>query len=224
MSVAASRIAGHPEYRRVLKGAFLAPWSAVSIGVVIAAALTLTTPRAALTFPPSAGGQCAVAGCVGGVGGPSPAIKREVRLHATGRRKAGARLWMIYAGRVLHGVRVQYVLLPMRHDHFIAEVKITGRKPLGRWSLRLVLPGAHIEAIMWAKWEPDGLGGVIIDGSPLPWPRSGPNEARVAIFGTGSPGWPTGCVFDGASCTIRALAHRRQGMPNQSRWAMFAHH
>ena len=90
----------------------------------------------------------------------------------------------------------------------MAVILVRSRHRLGNWELRFSLPGGTIEHIMWAKWRHDGRGGVVVDGAPLPWPRSGDNEARVVVFGSGTPGWPAGCQFDGGSCAFRALTSR----------------
>ncbi|HEX5188991.1 MAG TPA: hypothetical protein VFW16_05600 [Streptosporangiaceae bacterium] len=130
-----------------------------------------------------------------------PAIKHEVRLPIpTSDRKLRAA-----------GVKVEYELLPMRHHAgFMAVIVVQSRHRLGTWQLQFSLPGASIEHIMWATWWHDGHGGVMVSGSPLPWPKAGDNEARIVIFGSGTPKWPTGCQFDGASCTFR-LASRTAG-------------
>ena len=88
------------------------------------------------------------------------------------------------------GIKVEYELLPKRHDGFMALILVQGRHRLGDWELRFRLPGATIEHIMWARWRRHGHGVVVVTGSPLPWPRSGDNQARIVIFGTGTPRWP----------------------------------
>jgi len=60
---AARQVIAQPEYRRVARGAFLSPWFAVSLGILIAASLALAEPRAALSFPPSSGSHCGQAAC-----------------------------------------------------------------------------------------------------------------------------------------------------------------
>jgi hypothetical protein len=87
----------------------------------------------------------------------------------------------------------------------MAVIVIIGRRPLKHWTLEFALPGAQITSIWWAPWRRDGANGVIVSGSPLPWARSGANEARIVIAGLGTPSAPTGCVFDHVSCTFRAL-------------------
>jgi hypothetical protein len=74
LNAAARRVAGtvpprlrlqlrSADYRRAVGGAFLAPWFAVSVGMLIAASLTLADPAATLSFPPANVGHCRLASC-----------------------------------------------------------------------------------------------------------------------------------------------------------------
>ena len=191
----------------------LTPWFAVSIGIVVATTLTLAAPHPALTFPPTRSGHCAQSGCSSPAPlatGRAPAIKQDTPLPAA---QLPARQT---TANVRAAVKVEYELLPRRDDHFMAVILIEGHKSLGKWSLRFSLPGAQIESIMWARWAREGGDAVLVSGSPLPWPRSGAEEARLVIFGSGTPGWPSGCSFDGDGCAFRKLsadAVRHAGLP-----------
>jgi hypothetical protein len=176
----------------------LTPWFAVSVGIVIATSLTLATPHAALTFPAPKSGRCAQAGCTYAsppAKGRHPTIRHEVQLPP--QSDASVRL---------SGIKVEYALQQGQDGQFMAVILIVSRHALKDWTLRFVLPGAHIDVIMWAKWQPDGPYGILVSGSPLPWARSGANEARLVITGSGTPGSPTGCVFDSGRCRFRALS------------------
>ncbi len=183
----------------MLRGAMLTPWFAVSVGIVIATSLTLATPHPALTFPPPESGRCVAAGCASRSATPAPpapAIKHEVRLPSPASD----------ANVQAADIKVEYELLPKRNqDGFMAVILVRARHRLGTWQLQFSLPGATIQHIMWAKWRHEGQNGVVVSGSPLPWPKSGDNEARIVVFGTGTPRWPIGCQFDGGTCTFRAL-------------------
>lgn len=196
-----------PEYGRIVRGAMLTPWFAVSVGIVVATSLTLATPHPALSFPPTKSGHCAQANCSSVSVLPksrAPAIKQVDPLPASalpGRQRTTA--------NVRAAVTVEYGLLPRQGDRFMAVIFIKGRKSLGKWDMRFRLPGAHIESIMWARWTRQGTDAVLVAGSPLPWPRSGANEARLVIVGSGTPRWPTDCSFDGGGCTFRKLTGER---------------
>ena len=207
-----------PLIGRWIRSAMFTPWFAVSAGIVIAASLTLATPHPALTFPPSKTARCIKVGCASSSpapSGPAPAIKHEVRLpppqgHA----------------------KVEYKLLRSNHDHFVAVILIVSRRSLSNWRLRFVMPGATINDIWGATdWRPDRHGGVIVDGSPSPWLKSGDNEARIIVFGTGgtagarTPAWPTGCAFGNQRCTFRALPRNADFAPgNRERWRHHSGH
>src|SRR5262249_56333140 len=100
------------------------------------------------------------------------------------------------------------------HPERAAIVQARGRRLIGPVLLSLEWPGATIQHIMWADRQAEGKGGVVFSGSPSPWPGSrsnGENTARIVIMGTGTPGQPTRCVFNGASCTFRALKDSGSG-------------
>jgi len=211
MADAARRAAAKPEARRVIRGAMLTPWSAVSVGIVLAASLALASPRAVLTFPPSKAAHCQASGCgpggTGNGGTPLPAAKQGVKFPriSTGTPNSGSGGLAARRARLaeLGPVRVQYALLPENGAHFTALIVITAQRPLGSWTLRFLLPGARIKLVMWARWTPVGRSGGMISGSPWPSGPSGASRARVVIMGIGAPSRPSGCVFDGARCSFR---------------------
>jgi thiamine-monophosphate kinase len=183
------------EYRRIIRGAMLTPWFAVSVGLVAATSLTLAAPHPALSFPAPRTGSCVLANC-GVFSSPQPSGRHPAAAHEdplTSRATARST------------VRVEYAEQSEHKGQFMAVIVIIGRHPLKHWTLEFSLPGAQIKSIWWAPWRRDGANGVIVSGSPLPWPRSGANEARIVIAGVGTPSGPTGCLFDHASCTFRAL-------------------
>ncbi len=223
-------IAEHGEYRRVIRGAFLAPWFAVSLGVVIAAALTAAEPLTALSFPPNQGSQCARSGCANPK--PDPA-KGSVRSSSSSGRsgssrfpavsQTGARPTPGQVHRHLPGLRISYAVVHKHRDQFTAIFLITASRPLEKWTLQFTLIGTRIGGIMWGKWAFERPDMIVIDGSPSPWPRSAPDQARIVVFGTGTPQWPTHCVYDGARCSFGALgrslsAPHRPGRRHHGGW------
>jgi len=189
------------EFGQTVRSSMFTPWFAVSIGIVIATSLTLARPHPAVTFPPIKSGRCVQVACPSPSVAPSrpaTAIKRGVELPVPSSE----------VNQRLARIRVEYGLLPSGQDQFTAMILVTGRRALGHWQLSFDLPGATIEHIMWADWERTGPDGVVVRGSPSPWPGSrsnGDNTARIVIMGTGTPGQPTTCSFNGARCTFRAL-------------------
>jgi hypothetical protein len=191
-----------PYLLRLVRGAMLTPWFAVSVGIVIATTLTLARPHPALTFPPAVTGRCVKAACAKPSVSPSPprpAIRQGVILPAPSHA----------ANMRLAPVTVEYELLTSVRGQFTAVIQIISRHSLGRWQLKFSLPHATVADVWWAKWQSDGRGGVTVAGSPAPWSvsadHSAADQARIVVVGTGTPGWPAGCRFDGASCRFRPL-------------------
>jgi len=184
----------------------LTPWFAVSVGIVIATLLTLAAPHPALTFPPSKTGRCVQVGC-GVLPAPQPGR------HPTNDHEHPLRSQPASADQST--VSVEYAAQATHKGQFMAVIVIIGRHALKNWTLRFSWPGVQISTIWWAKLEHAGKYGVIVSGSPLPWPRSGANEARIVIVGTGTPDRPRGCVFDAAPCTFRSLTGET---PKHGRW------
>jgi len=219
---AALRLAGQPASRRMIRSLMLTPWFAFSAGIVIAASLTLVSPRAVLSFPPGAGGSCQGTGC-GSTGyprakGPLPASRWEVKLPQVktvpaGQHGGGAAVRKATLEQT-GPVRVYYALLPGYGDHFVAVIEIVGHKALGTWTLRFFIPGTQIKLIIFAKWTPEGPDGGVASSSPWLSRRSGPDQVRIVILGTGTPAWPRGCRFDGNRCVFHALS----GDSHQSGW------
>ena len=190
------------EYGHMLRNVFLAPWFAVSLGLVIAAVMTLASPHAALTFPPGAGNPCGGAGCTGGQ------IVRPM-LPAIGLPASDHR----YINPRHSAIAVEYQLLSARRGTFMAVIIVSSRGALGSWDLSFQLPGAHIQSVMWAKWMPNGHSGIYIQGSPASWPRSDSNGARIVISGTGIPQRPRDCVLDRARCRFGRIGGVRGRRP-----------
>lgn len=220
-------VTGHLEYRRAVRGAFLSPWFAVSLGIIIAASLPMAAPRAALTFPPSKAGRCAPAGCANtrhssGANEPSAPVRHG---HDQGQGQSQSQgqgqprgphspATLALAGRIASGpherdIGLRYGLLHSDRRGFMAMIAITSRKPLGKWALRFAMPGVRIKAVMWARWAIDKSGKIVVVGDPSPWPRSAPDQARIVILGTGAPQRPGNCYFDGSPCTLAPLRQAR---------------
>ena len=193
------------EYGRIVRGAMLTPWFAVSVGIVVATSLTLTAPHPALTFPAPKTGRCVHCG----------AATRQATGHNPMSKHVNPLTAGPAGGRRAAAVEVKYAEQPMHKGQFMALIVIIGHHALKNWTLRFSLPGADVDTIMWAKWRPDGTDGIIIRGSPLPWRQSGASEARIVIAGTGTPGAPTDCFFDSAPCRFRAVTDET---PKHGRW------
>jgi hypothetical protein len=93
-------------------------------------------------------------------------------------------------------------------------LRSSGAKP-GSWTLGFTIPGAAIRSVWGARWQPDagGDGGVASGQFLLPQSSATgtagaagtaimTGSASIVIMATGTPGRPTGCTFDGTSCTF----------------------
>lgn len=192
----AGRIVRQPEWRSTFRGMAYTPWLTVSVGLVIAAMVTLAVPHPAITLPFGEGRTCSAMNCkiVRRIH-RDPAVKRGVALPSSITASPAPS-----TGRV----EVEYAVLAAQGDRFLAAIEIRGRQPLGNWTLRFVLPGGTMSRVLWQRWAASGHG-VIVYGSAPWWRQGGGDEVRLLVFGTGAPGWPTGCVFNGAACSFRAL-------------------
>lgn len=228
MKETAAEVIADPRYRKVVSGAFLSPWFAVSLGIVVAASMTLAEPRAALSFPAGRGGSCGSASCTvprqdqaGRVpADPSPAAAGESRLPAQAKPRSGPG----QRGSTLDsGVSVRYDLLSDRRGQFMAMLVISSSETLGKWTLEFDLPNATIKAVMWGRWVYERPGVIAIEGSPSPWARSAPDQARIVIAGAGEPRWPRDCLFKAERCTFDHGV-RPESKPVQGRgWAATLH-
>lgn len=196
-----------------VRSVLLTPWLSVSFGFVIASCIALTTPRAVLSFPAGPGDHCQVVKCSSG-------RVTAAKTAGHGRRAAAATVpgQPTAPGQPIHMVsgsspqavanpvsaRLSYGLLPSHGRHFIAMIVIIGRRAIGTWTLQFTIPGARINLIMWARWMPTGINSGIASGSPWPWQRTPLNLVRIIVVGTGRPGRPSFCAFDGAKCTFGA--------------------
>jgi hypothetical protein len=202
---AVRRITARPDVLRMARGALLTPWSAVSVGIVLASALTLANPRAVLTFPPSTAARCQAADCApleGQSSGPLPTAGRGTKFRQTHAGQAGGLTTRSATPAPLARVQLRYAVLPRYRGHFTAVIVIIGQRPLGDWSLRFVVPGSQIKIVIGARWRPAGRSGGLVS-APSWSSRSAADRARIVIIGTGRPGRPRGCVFDGARCSFR---------------------
>ncbi len=175
------------------------PWLTVSVGLVAAAMVTLAVPHAAITLPPAPSGTCALSSCqVGHRVDRESAAKRRARPTLPARRPVRRPV-----ARPAVQVELTFAVLAEHQGRFLATIEIRGGRPLGHWTLRFVLPGGTVMRVVWGRWATSGQG-VIIYGSPPSWRHGKGDEVRLLVYGTGTPGWPSACAFDGAPCAFVA--------------------
>jgi hypothetical protein len=213
---------------RWTRGVFVTPWFVVGAGLVIAAFVALRSPHPVLTFAQPDQHNCSHKGCSPGRPGSLASGKPGVRIRLPEPRRSGhpaAAPQRRFAPpatpspsapppgprhpgtRGGRDVTVGFQLFRHGYWHsqpsFAAFITLHSGKQLGAWRLRFVLPGTHIDRVWGAIWRESAAGdGGVATGQPWPWPHSDNEMFRIAIMGTGTPGQPTGCVFDRIACTF----------------------
>jgi hypothetical protein len=205
--------------RRRLKRAgrrlLVSPWFAAGAGVVIATGAIIYTPHATFDFGnaihvihcPQA--QCAPVTAQGGApglpagigGGPVTASPRTISV------TAGMSFW--------------YQVLDRTQSGFIMQITITASHSLGPWRLSFVIPGATGVYVPDARWKPSGTNGGTAsnyfsgtessDYAPISGYQSGGAAGssrygytvQFQVRGSGTPGVPTHCFYDGVACQFR---------------------
>jgi hypothetical protein len=205
-----------PVLRSAARSLLVTPWFAAGAGIVLAAGLWIYSPHTELKFPAAAVDPaqvpCALSGCGSGSG-----------MHAHGRlatSRPGVRMRHRQAASAaaqnlaVSKLKFRVTVLWRRSDGFGAFVTVSGPDLPTAWRLTFDLPGARIQRVIGALWQPaaSGPGGTAYSqtsGEPNGTGTPGDGDQAAAagtisflVFGTGSPGAPTGCVFNGFSCTF----------------------
>jgi hypothetical protein len=112
-----------------------------------------------------------------------------------------------------------FIFTPFQHgDKFEAVITVTGPGLTGNWWLTFQLPGTRIGDVVGVAWHAsssqDG-------GTATPLPSDGRRDHRDAtqvnfmVIGHGQALTPSGCVFDGISCTFSQTYHHPEGRQGQ---------
>jgi hypothetical protein len=216
--------------RGVARGAarslLVTPWFAAGAGFVLAAGLWVYSPHTELKFPtanapygvPCTTMQCGPAGN-GQLATSSPS-KRIVR-QTTHGRAAQPDVTGRHASN--SGLTFTFAVPWQQNDGFQALITVRGKHLPATWRLEFTMPGTHIRYVIGAQWQPspNGDGGTAFapqfgggqgqdqnygqdDGygpNPGGYRRQG-GSISILVMGSGTPGTPTNCVFNGASCTF----------------------
>jgi hypothetical protein len=205
--------------RGAARGLVATPWFAAAAGFVLAAGLWMYSPHAQLKFPTALPGKvlCAQSGCTGPSAGgqgsltvttPGVPIVHHRKASARSRQNAGA----AQARSAAAGLTFTFTLLGQRDGTFDAMIAVTGKPAAAHWQLAFELPTDTIKYVMGASWLPssDHSGGIAspLTASSVPWGnggqhgRDGQDGVMFMIVGTGSPVTPSGCFYNGASCSF----------------------
>lgn len=201
------------------------PWFAAGAGFVLAAGLWIYSPHTELRFPSNATAPatvpCTTPGCVTAKGQPNgqlavttPGVRikhprkgqdRNGQSNAAGQHTA------------ISGLTFTFTTLWHQDGKFGGLIKVSGKDLPSSWQLTFAIPGARIEYVLGAQWQPasSGGGGTATgtqnqsgqDGGQ--GDRQGQdsdqdqgNSLSFMIMASGTPGTPTSCVFNGARCAF----------------------
>ena len=211
-----SRIGFAGILRGATRGLAATPWFAAGTGFVLAAGLWMYSPHARLQFPQAAPNAvpCARQSCNGPVAGGtgSLAVTTPGVPIRHSRAAAGASAGASSGQSAAAGMTFTFTVLWQRQGTFGAMITVDGKRPAGPWRLAFRLPADTITSVMGASWRPyaSGTGGVAsaLTGAATAaanGPADGGSQQHSVIFllvGNGTPVTPSGCHYDGASCTF----------------------
>jgi hypothetical protein len=192
--IAGTRRAGRS---RRMRGLLVTPWFAAGAGFVIAAALSLNSPRTIVTYRPNdTPSQPRCADCQFPESGPAskPGVQiRSVDPAAIGGSGGPGPAVPIQLGPELNGVFSVTFTLP-------AGLAGDG------WKLRFALPGRDITRVLGAHWRPDaaqdgGEADMLAQGGYVS--PTNPAAVSVLVSASGSPVAPVDCVLNGQPCHFR---------------------
>jgi hypothetical protein len=209
-----------PALRRLV----VTPTFAAALGVVVAAFLAANMSRTVLHFSaPIPGNQCSSGDChvqqphAGtlasarpgvpitpsdpAASGPAPAPRPGGTVPAGGGSDAPQ------PSVSSQPVSITYQQVEHWPGGFADQITISGLNGTRArvWSLAFGYPGAHIDGVQGARWEPGSGGTGVARG--VTWPglgqtRSPAAPVRLMVIVDGQPTPPSGCTLDGAPCAF----------------------
>jgi hypothetical protein len=206
-----------------VRGLVVTPWFAAATGFVVAAGLWVYSPHAELSFPSAVGMvPCQARGCgiTAGQGGALATTKGH-HIGGSGKSAGNAAVQAEGAGRARAArLKFSYVVLWQAGGKFGVRISVTGRHVPPAWKLTFAMPGDQINDVIGADWQSASAG-----GGTASWPADAsghwqgqagnvdPSDQGTAanarrhtvsflVFGQGTPVAPTGCSFNGKSCSF----------------------
>ncbi len=215
--------------RGAARGLLVTPWFAAGTGFVVAAGVWILAPHALLLSNIPGGKPCTILTCGPGgsalpFGHGSQAGGHTSKTKASAGRASGSK------SHATSGLTFRFKALQHAHGRFAELITITGKRPIESWRLSFVIRGAHITYVQggWLTRQPRGHGVTVWAYNPQSDDRGRPNggapgggyqsgaghrtpvavpagdahEVRFTVYGTGSPGQPVDCAYDGVSCSF----------------------
>ena len=176
------------------RGLLVTPWFAAGAGFVVAAALSLNSPRTFLTYRHDGGSDSKCVSCQSPesvpTSRPGVQIKSVNPAPPGGTSPAPILAVPIQLGTEQNGVFSVTFMLP------------PGQVRNG-WKLAFVLPGRSITEVVGAQWRPDAAQ----DGGVFSEPAEGgyvspadPDAVSILVSASGTPVTPVQCVLNGQPC------------------------
>jgi hypothetical protein len=179
-----------------LRGLLVTPWFAAGAGLVIAAALSLNSPRTFLTYRPNnAPNHSKCASCQSQESVPTS--RPGVQIRSVNPARIG--------GTGAAGPAVPIQIGPERNGVFSVTFTLPAGPAAHGWNLRFALPGRSITQVLGAQWRPDaaddgGVARLTPGGYVSP---TNPAAMTVLVSASGPPVAPVDCVLNGQPCHFR---------------------
>jgi hypothetical protein len=106
-------------------------------------------------------------------------------------------------GRAAHGRVVGYQIIRRWSSGFLAVITIPAPASSAAWSLQFAFPGARVDRVWGARWQPSGNGDAGTAVGPVHGHSRQERElgaGQIMVSAAGPPGAPSGCVLDGVRC------------------------
>jgi hypothetical protein len=176
--------------RHRMRGLLVTPWFAAGAGVVIAAALSLNSPRTFLTYRPNTS-KCAE--CTPAGAGTGTKIKTVHPAQVDGSAGHAA---------TPPPARVGVQVGAGAPGFFTLTFTVPASQAGNGWKLGFDVPSGTITYVQGAQWRPNAAG----DGGVAVAPgagRPGSLRNRIIVSARGTPVSPAGCVLNGRGCRFR---------------------
>ncbi len=208
-----------PALRRLV----VTPTFAAGLGVVVAAFLAANMSRTVLHFSAPFPSHCLAGSCHSPEphGGTLASARPGVRITPSapaaagpvatpdpgGTGSAAGRSGALRPGSGAQPFSVTYQQLEHWTGGFADQITISGLSGTRphTWRLAFRYPGARIDGVQGARWEPGSTGEGVARGVVWPaWGRADGATApvRLMVIVDGQPAPPSSCAFDGEPCTF----------------------
>jgi Cellulose binding domain len=182
------------------------PTFAAGLGVVIAAGMAYPMTKTVISYggtPPTGGGSCLAAGCVGDGSGELARAGPGQRLKPPQPASLDPSPVPSGGGAAAAGSPVmQYQTLRQWQSGFFGQVTIidSGGSAQANWQLHLSYDSAYIIGVWGGKWTASGDHAVVVTPDSGNGTSHNGSGIQVVLAVSGHAGPPSGCTFNGRTC------------------------